>query len=499
MKKYLFVRILKSILSILVVVSIVIVMIYKLIPTTKVMEFDSAFQRLKGLPRTTYQFSKLEQLGYLDYVTTADMCRSVHGEENLTACLVSGSNLAEEAYEVYRNDGYTVEEFSGIDSNGEEETIIVGYRYYNSLELIYNFYSGLIIIDNPWAVQDSNNPDLERKYYIGQDQNGVPALMCSGCNYKYQIYFDTSFPFIHQNIIEADFGESYPSRIGVQTLDVILSGQGNQNPYMQTFPTGVEKSSAVMQHTCKYKTTLDHLDEPLFGDDHYADCSLRYSSPSMVNTSLIMGIISLILAYVIALPFGLAMAQYKDKLVDKIGVVYINLLIAVPSLAVIFFLKYIGSLFSLPDRFPLLGFGDIRSYIMPIIILALISTPSLMMWVRRYMVDQSNADYVKFARAKGLSQGEIFRKHILKNAIIPIVNGIPQSVVSCISGAVITESLFSIPGMGKMLPDAIKQVNANMVITLTFIFTTLSIFAVIVGDVLMTVVDPRIQLASKGD
>ena len=193
------------------------------------------------------------------------------------------------------------------------------------------------------------------------------------------------------------------------------------------------------------------------------------------------------------------MAQYKDKLDEKIGVVYINLLIAVPSLAVIFFLKYIGSLFSLPDRFPLLGFGDIRSYIMPIIILALISTPSLMMWVRRYMVDQSNADYVKFARAKGLSQGEIFRKHILKNAIIPIVNGIPQSVVSCISGAVITESLFSIPGMGKMLPDAIKQVNANMVITLTFIFTGLSVFAVLVGDLLMTVIDPRIKLTEKGE
>lgn len=113
------------------------------------------------------------------------------------------------------------------------------------------------------------------------------------------------------------------------------------------------------------------------------------------------------------------------------------------------------------------------------------------------MVDQSTADYVKFAKAKGLSGSEISRRHILKNAIIPVVNGIPSSVILAISGAVLTESVFSIPGMGKMLPDAIKAGNNNMVITLTFIFTALSIAAVFIGDLLMTVVDPRISLQEK--
>ena len=168
-----------------------------------------------------------------------------------------------------------------------------------------------------------------------------------------------------------------------------------------------------------------------------------------------------------------------------------------PSLALIFFVREIGVNFGLPDKFPLLGFGDIKSYIAPIIVLTLISMPSLMTWTRRYMIDQSTSDYVKFARAKGLSQGEIFNKHILKNAIIPIVNGIPTSVVACISGAFITESAFAIPGMGKMLPESIKKLNNNMVITLVFIFSSLAIFSVLVGDVLMTIVDPRIQLAAK--
>ena len=140
---------------------------------------------------------------------------------------------------------------------------------------------------------------------------------------------------------------------------------------------------------------------------------------------------------------------------------------------------------------------SIKSYIMPIVILALMMTPGIMMWLRRYMIDQSNSDYVKFAKSKGLSKKEIFRNHILKNAIIPFVNGLPSSVILAISGAVITESVFSIPGMGKMLPDAITAANNNMIITLTFIFTSLSIFSVMLGDILMTIVDPRISLDTK--
>lgn len=119
------------------------------------------------------------------------------------------------------------------------------------------------------------------------------------------------------------------------------------------------------------------------------------------------------------------------------------------------------------------------------------------MWIRRYMVDQESADYVKFARSKGLTDKEISKRHILKNAIIPIINGLPSSVILAISGAIVTESMFAVPGMGKMLPDAINGANNNMVITLTFIFTSLAVFSVFLGDLLMTVVDPRISLDIK--
>lgn len=490
MKNYILSRIIKSIIALFVVLSIVIVMLFTLIPRVNIFKNDTSIQRMKGDEKTTYMYNKWDELGYLDFITFNEMCYA--SSDDVKACVSGDTKEAADILQEYENNGYIIEQFS--------DGSYYGYYEYNPLEILGNFYSHFIQIDHPNKIEDPDNPDLERKYYIGSDQNGVPAVMCSGCEYKYQIYFDGSFPFIHQNIISLDFGTSYPTKLGIDTMNVIADGQGNAKMEEQTFPTGSTQNSPLLQHSCRYKptSTLDRMDTTKF-TDNYANCDTQYDSPSMISTSLTFGLISLFIAYLIAIPAGIYMARKKGKLADKIGIVYINFLSAVPSLAFIFFVKQIGQGFGLPDKFPHYGFGDIRSYILPIIILALLSTSSLMMWTRRYMIDQSNSDYVKFARAKGLSEGEIFNRHILKNAIIPIVNQIPVSIVMTISGSVITETVFAIPGMGKMLPDSINMLNNNMVITLTFIFTGLSVFAVLVGDLLMTVIDPRIKLTEKGE
>lgn len=489
MRNYIISRVVKSFVAIIVVVSIVIVMIYTMIPRENVLRNDEGYKKLSGDQRTTYVMTRFEELGYHDYETVIEMC--TNESEDYDSCIVTGSEENERVAALYESRGYTIEQLR----NGN----IYAYRDYNPLELIWNFFSDLIVIDHPNVIQDETNPELDqdRGYYLGTGPNGMPAIMCSGCQYKYQLYFDSSFPFIHTNAIRFDFGDSFPTSQGVPVLQVISQGQGSQEPVEQTFPNGTTQNSAINQYTCQYKPITDSLDSNRF-DDKYADCLSYYENPSMIGTSYLFGVIALIFSYIIALPAGILMARKKGKFADKVGIVVINFLIAVPSLALIFFVRQIGSNFNFPDRFPILGFENIRSYIIPIIILVLLQIPSLMTWMRRYMIDQSNADYAKFAKAKGLSQKEIFTKHILKNAIIPIVNGIPSSIILCISGALITETAFAIPGMGKMLPDAIKVANNNMVICLVFIFTTLSIIAVLVGDLLMTVVDPRIQLAAKG-
>ena len=121
-----------------------------------------------------------------------------------------------------------------------------------------------------------------------------------------------------------------------------------------------------------------------------------------------------------------------------------------------------------------------------------------MLWTRRYMLDQASADYVKFARSKGLSQKEIFRNHIMRNAIIPMVHDLPSNIILTITGAVLTETVFAIPGTGKLLPDAINDHNNAMIVALTFLYTALSITAVLLGDLLMAAIDPRIKLEDEG-
>lgn len=492
MKRYIFGRIIRSIISIFLVTTIAIVMIQTLLPRDLVFKVDQTYIKLGGKidEKTRYKYIKWENLGYLDFVEQKDMCSIYEGAE-ASKCNEADSALSKTLADEYKAKGYTIENYR----NG----LVFAYKDKPVTTVVFDFYKKLITIDNPWAVKDAGNPDLERKVYVGKDYNGLPAIMCSGCNHKYLFYLDSSFPFLHQNLIELDLGTSYPTFDGQSILSVMSDKQGVTVNSDVTFETGQVTKSPIQLHGCKYKatSTLDRMDTQKFYDN-YADCTSNKKDPSMMSTSMLFGILSLILAYAIAIPFGILMASKKGKFADKLGIVYINFMIAVPSLAFIYFGRLLGTtLFGLPDKFPVLGAQNVRSYILPLIILALMNTSSLMIWIRRYMLDQSSSDYVKFARAKGLSQGEIFRKHILRNAIIPIAQGLPSSIVLTISGAVITETVFAIPGMGKLLPDAIKAYNNSMIIALTLLFTAVSIFAVLFGDLLITWLDPRIQLTEK--
>ena len=136
-------------------------------------------------------------------------------------------------------------------------------------------------------------------------------------------------------------------------------------------------------------------------------------------------------------------------------------------------------------------------YVLPIISLSLPSIANLMKWLRRYMIDQMNSDYVKFARSGGLSEGEIFRKHILKNAIIPIVHDIPASILFALTGAIITERVYVVPGVGNMLTRAINAYDNGVIVGMVLFYAVLTVTSVILGDVLMSVLDPRISFTAK--
>ncbi|MBO4538019.1 MAG: ABC transporter permease [Erysipelotrichaceae bacterium] len=473
---------------------IVFIMLYSLIPRENIFFEDPTYRKLGGKPddKTSYVMTTWERLGYLDYVPFSEYCSSLYeaGSDEIIAAYQVGSPEYYQFMDLYRDKGYSVETMtvSGLP---------YAYRDIPLSSRLVDWLKNLIMLDHPWYVQDPNNPDLARYIKLGTTPTGGLALIGSGTYHKYLIYTDTNFPYIHQNIITLNLGKSYPTYQGMDVLNVIFASQGTEVKRTVKFETGITGESAIIFGTLTYKEVLDKLDTNKFVD-HYANYQTKKQQSSMVGTSFIMGVFAMILAYGIGLPAGLIMAKNKDKLPDKLGMAYIIFIIAVPSLAYIYLFRYLGTnLFGLPSAFPIKGAMDIRSWILPTISLALPSISGRMLWTRRYVVDQMNSDYVKFAKAKGLNQKEIFWKHIFKNAVVPIVHGIPESLAAALVGALITETIYSVGGMGKMLPDAIKQYNNTMVVALTFMFSAISVLSVLLGDIMLTWVDPRISLAEK--
>lgn len=217
---------------------------------------------------------------------------------------------------------------------------------------------------------------------------------------------------------------------------------------------------------------------------------------SKIGYSFVIGIIASVLAYLIGVPLGILMARKKDKLVDKIGTIYIVFIMAVPSLAYIFLFKAIGGKMGLPTTFDMESTSKLM-YVLPIVSLALPSVANLMKWLRRYMIDQMNSDYVKFARSEGLTEGEIFSRHILKNAAIPIIHGIPGTVLGALVGAIITERVYVVPGAGNLLVEAIGKYDNGVIVGVTLFYALLTVISLVLGDILISRIDPRISFSSK--
>ena len=137
------------------------------------------------------------------------------------------------------------------------------------------------------------------------------------------------------------------------------------------------------------------------------------------------------------------------------------------------------------------------TWILPIFSLSIGNIAYYAMWLRRYMVDESNKDYIRLARAKGVPAACISRSHVFRNAIVPLVQYIPNSILFTLMGSLYVESLYSIPGMGGLLVQVIKLQDNTMVQALVLIYASVSVLGLLFGDLLMALVDPRISFTAK--
>lgn len=214
-----------------------------------------------------------------------------------------------------------------------------------------------------------------------------------------------------------------------------------------------------------------------------------------VVMSMKLGLTSILISLPLGMIMGALMARKKGGIADRLGNAYIVFIQAVPNAVYFIFIQLFGS--ELLHVSMLYKEGDWTSLILPVISLALPSISSYAMWLRRYMVDETNKDYIKLARAKGVPNTTIWFRHVFRNSVVPMVNLIPGSILMTISGSIYTESLYSIPGMGGLLVDVIKRQDNSMVLALVVLFAAMSIIGLLLGDILMGIVDPRISFAKK--
>ena len=242
------------------------------------------------------------------------------------------------------------------------------------------------------------------------------------------------------------------------------------------------------------------LDGLLHGD---LGTSARYSVGAPIAgiiakkapVSIRLGLLSMALSLVAGIPLGAAMARGKGKFWDKLGTVYIVFINAVPAAVYYIFIQMYGT--ELMGISMLFDEANPITWVLPVVSMSLGNTAYYAMWLRRYMVDEMNKDYVRLARAKGVSGKRIMMRHVLRNAFVPMIQYIPTSILYTICGSIYIESLYSIPGMGGLLVDVIGRQDNPMVQAIVMIYSCIGIVGLLLGDLLMGLIDPRISFVKK--
>ena len=214
--------------------------------------------------------------------------------------------------------------------------------------------------------------------------------------------------------------------------------------------------------------------------------------------SMKLGLISLGISLVLGITIGIIQVLNKEGPLDHLGMIYTIFVNAVPPLVTYSLVLMFGAkVLDLPSMFS--KRNELQSSIMPVVCLSLSSIAHYAMWTRRYMVDELNKDYLRLCRVKGMPTKDIMIKHVLKNAFVPLIAYIPASILFTIGGSLLVERFFGIPGMGPLLVDSIGRYDTPLVQGLVVLYASMSVIGVFLGDVMMTVMDPRIKLTGKGD
>lgn len=305
-----------------------------------------------------------------------------------------------------------------------------------------------------------------------------------------------------------------PVLFGVSICIFTLIHMAPGDPYSAMIdPSTPPEEIQSMLHNIGYYDPLPvkygkWISRALTGDLGY---SIRYQEQVVsvigrrMGNTLLLSVLSLVLGVVIAVPLGVISATKQYSKFDYIATIFAFIGMSLPAfffaLLMIKFLAFDLKLFPISGMQTIgAGYTGIRQLIdilhhmmLPIIVLALLHMASFMRYSRSAVLEVVRQDYIRTARAKGLNERLVIYRHALRNALIPIITLLSTSLGYILSGAILTETVFSWPGMGTLIYQSILNRDYPLVIASTMLLSICVLMANLLADIMYAVADPRIK------
>lgn len=287
-------------------------------------------------------------------------------------------------------------------------------------------------------------------------------------------------------------------------VDPLAELRLNPSITQETLDTEVERLGLDKPIIVQYGKWLKSF---VKGDLGYCTTGEKVSDKLMEripNTLLLTGLV-IFFTWIIGIPLGIVAALNRKRFIDRLLTVLSGIGMAIPSfffalLMLIFAVKTgwfpTGSLtsYNFKEMNNLSKFIDVAHHlVLPVTVLVTISLSGLQRQMRGNLLDVLQSDYVKYARAKGLSETKVIYKHALRNAINPMITLLGFEFASLLSGAALTEYVFQYPGLGRLILEAVMKSDINLVMASLMIGTVMLVTGNLLADILLKITDPRVE------
>lgn len=214
--------------------------------------------------------------------------------------------------------------------------------------------------------------------------------------------------------------------------------------------------------------------------------------------SALLGIVALIIAIIGAVLWGSLSARYRERWPDAAIMAMVVFSVSVPSFVIAAIAQWL--LLAVERKFgisllPVAGWGAWQHVILPAVVLGLGTMAYMTRLLRASLLEIAQADYLRTARAKGLSRARIFFVHQLRNALLPVITILGPTIAAITTGGFVVELIFAIPGLGRYFVEAVQQLDYTVIMGTTVFYGAFLVLMVLVVDIIYGIVDPRIRVS----